>query len=102
MSKVTSFREVTLTTDHKQLKGFSQYWKVQFVGAPGLKFWVSMTECKELQNVHYVCPYREFGWGYGVCGHEAKFLVKELDFENGIAKVDWFGEILDFYVTEVK
>lgn len=102
MSKVPSFRNVVLTTDHKQLKGVSMYWSVQFVGAPGISFWVSMAERKELTNVHYVCPYRKFDWGWGVCGHECRFIVKEFDFENGIAKVDWFGEILDFYVTEIE
>lgn len=99
MSKVSSFRKVKLTTDHKQLKGVSLYWSVQFVGAPGLKFWVSMAEMKELTNVHYVCPYRKFDWGWGVCGHECKFIVKKFDFDNGVAIVDWFGEEIQFYVT---
>ena len=63
MGKVSSFRaeQVKLTCDEPTVRNLSERWVVQFVGAPGLNF-ATMSESKNLTNVHYVCPYRKFDW----------------------------------------
>lgn len=101
MAKVSSFRaeQVKLTCDEPSVQNLSERWVVQFVGAPGLKF-TTMTDSVELTNVHYVCPYRKFDWGWGIDPWRVRLLVKEFDFERGVVIVDGITKELEFYVDE--
>lgn len=97
--KVSSFRNVSLKTDNKQLNNFSNLWKCQFVGAPGLKFWTSMVDQEELSNVHYLSPYREYPFGWAVDPYQCKLLVESFDFETGKVVVNHHGDKVEFYVV---
>lgn len=102
MAKVTSFRAETtkLSSDFGNIKHVSEYWVVQFVGAPGI-----MIGGKERTNVHYICPYRKFPFGWAVDPYTAKLLVKEFDFEKGLVMADdgfGFGNDIIFSVVEFK
>lgn len=101
MAKVTSFRPETtkLSSNFGNIKSVSEYWVVQFVGAPGI-----MIGGKIQSNVHYVCPYRKFPFGWAIDGHRIKMLVKEFDFENGKVLVDdGFGiGTIEFDAVEFK
>ena len=99
MGKVSSFRaeQVKLTCDEPTVRNLSERWVVQFVGAPGLNF-ATMDGCKNLTNVHYVCPYRKFDWG--IDPWQTRLLVKEFDFERGVVIVDGVTKELEFYVDE--
>ena len=101
MGKVSSFRaeQVKLTCDEPTVHNLSERWVVQFVGAPGLNF-ATMDGCKNLTNVHYVCPYRKFDWGWGIDPWQTRLLVKEFDFERGVVIVDGVTKELEFYVDE--
>jgi hypothetical protein len=101
MGKVSSFRaeQVKLTCDEPTVRNLSERWVVQFVGAPGLDF-ATMGESKNLTNVHYVCPYRKFDWGWGIDPWQTRLLVKEFDFERGVVIVDGVTKELEFYVDE--
>jgi hypothetical protein len=59
-----------------------------------------MDGCKNLTNVHYVCPYRKFDWGWGIDPWQTRLLVKEFDFERGVVIVDGVTKELEFYVDE--
>lgn len=101
MGKVSSFRaeQVKLTCDEPTVHNLSERWVVQFIGAPGFKF-TTMTDTVELTNVHYVCPYRKFDWGWGIDPWRVRLLVKEFDFERGVVIVDGITKELEFYVDE--
>ena len=101
MAKVSSFRpeQVTLTCDDSTVRNLSERWVVQFIGAPGLEF-ATMGDNVTLTNVHYVCPYRKFSWGWGIDPWKTRLLVKDFDFERGIVTVDGVTKELEFYVDE--
>ncbi|AZU98695.1 hypothetical protein ABNavy97_194 [Acinetobacter phage AB-Navy97] len=101
MAKVSSFRpeQVTLTCDEPTVRNLSERWVVQFIGAPGLEF-ATMGDNVTLTNVHYVCPYRKFSWGWGIDPWKTRLLVKDFDFERGIVTVDGVTKELEFYVDE--
>ncbi|UYL85961.1 hypothetical protein vBAbaPDP45_183 [Acinetobacter phage vB_AbaM_DP45] len=101
MAKVSSFRpeQVTLTCDEPTVRNLSERWVVQFIGAPGLEF-ATMGDNVTLTNVHYVCPYRKFPWGWGIDPWKTRLLVKDFDFERGIVTVDGVTKELEFYVDE--
>lgn len=98
-NKVSSFREVKLTCDEPTVRNVSERWVVQFIGSPGYSF-ATMDGEATLTNVHYVCPYRKFDWGWGVDPWRVRLLVKEFDFERGVAIVDGITKDLEFYVDE--
>lgn len=101
MAKVTSFdsTKVKLACDEPSIKNLSERWVVQFVGSPGFKFSTLFGQ-EEKSNVHYVCPYRKFDWGWGVDPWKTRLLVKEFDFERGVVIVDGITKELEFYVDE--
>lgn len=101
MSKVLSFdaNKVKLACDESSVRNLSERWVVQFVGSPGFDF-ITMGGSKNLTNVHYVCPYRKFPWGWGIDPWRTRLLVKEFDFERGVVIVDGITKELEFYVDE--
>lgn len=96
-NKVNSFRAETtkLTCDVPTVRNVSLRWVVQFVGSPGLKF-----NGVEHHNVHYVCPYRKYPFGWAVDPWHEKLLVKEFDFERGVVIADGISKDIEFYVDE--
>lgn len=101
MAKVSSFRsnEVQLSCDEPTIKNFSEFWVVQFVGAPGIKIHTK-NGIETITNKHYICPYRKFDFGWGVDPWRGKFLVEEFDFENGLVHADGITKPLIFFVAE--
>lgn len=95
MSKVSTFdaNSVKLSCDEPSIRNTSERWVVQFVGAPGFSF-----NGVEHQNVHFVCPYRKFDWGWGIDPWRQRLLVKSFDFERGVVIVDGIIKELEFYV----
>lgn len=94
-NKVSSFRDAKVTCNEPTVRNVSERWIVQFVGSPGFKF-----DGVERQNVHYVCPYRKFYFGWGVDPWRERFLVKEFDFDRGVVIVDGITKDLEFYIDE--
>ncbi|QAU03862.1 hypothetical protein Henu6_gp8 [Acinetobacter phage Henu6] len=100
-NKVNSFRAETtkLTCDVPTVRNTSERWVVQFVGSPGLMF-----NGIEERNVHFVCPYRKFPFGWAVDPWHERLLVKELDFKRGVviayATSKDVEKYIEFYVDE--
>ncbi len=95
MPKVTSFdsTKVTLTCDVRTVLNASERWVVQFVGSPGFIF-----NGIEERNVHYVCPYRKFDWGWGVDPWRERLLVKSFDFDRGVVTVYAISKDVESYI----